>query len=83
MDHMKDWLGPTIEQQLERVLRWKEQDPAGFSRSENVAYEDDGSNLRMRLKKVGRLQILKVSPIPNISWLSGLTAFSLSPSKTP
>ena len=67
MDHMKDWLGPTIEQQLERVLRWKEQDPAGFPRSEHVAYEDDGSNLRMRLKKVGRLQILKVSPFQTLS----------------
>lgn len=63
MDIMRDWLGPTIEHQLERVLRWKEQGSAGFPTSEQVAYEDDGSNLRVRLKKVGSLQIVKVSAI--------------------
>ena len=61
MDLLRDWLGPTIEQQLERVLHWKEQGSAGFPNSEKVTYEDDESNLRVRLKKVGSLQIVKVS----------------------
>ncbi len=67
MDLMRDWLGPTIEQQLGRVLRCIEQGPAGSPSSEKVPYEDDGSNMRVRSKKVGYLQILKVSPIPILS----------------
>lgn len=63
MDLMEDWLGPTIEHQLERVVCWKEQGSAGFPTTEKVAYEDDGSNLRVRLKKVESLQIIKVSAI--------------------
>lgn len=67
MDLMRDWLGPTIEQQLGRVLHCIEQGSAGSPSSEKVPYEDDGSNMRVRSKKVGYLQILKVSPITILS----------------
>ena len=65
MDLMRDWLGPTIEDRLERALEWKEQGSAGSRTAERIAFEDDGSNLRVRLKKVDEkarfLQIVKVN----------------------
>lgn len=62
MELMRDWLGPTIELQLQGALRWKEQGPLAYQAFGGVAYEDDGSNLRIMLKKAGHLQIVKVSP---------------------
>jgi hypothetical protein len=63
MELMKDWLGPTIEHQLHRALQWKEQGSGGFQVLGGPGYEDDGSNLRVKLKKGGHLQIVKVSPL--------------------
>ncbi|KAI9879517.1 MAG: hypothetical protein M1830_008310 [Pleopsidium flavum] len=60
MELMRDWLGPTIENQLHHALQWKGQGFGGFQALGGVAYEDDGSNLRVKLKKGGHLQIVKL-----------------------
>ncbi len=60
MDLMKNWLGPTVEQHLEGALQWKKRGSPTARSSDEVLYEDDGSNLRVWVEKVGHLQILEV-----------------------
>lgn len=66
MDLLKDWLGTTIEEELGKVLRWKQTKADGVNspgQSENLPYRDDGSNLRVTSSKTGVVQIIKVPSI--------------------
>lgn len=58
MDIMEAWLSATIKQDLDQTLGVAGSQPLG---SLNGAYEDDGSNIRVKASKPGVVQIIKVS----------------------
>ena len=65
MELLRDkWLGRTIEQELGDVLeRWGKSGAAGSPRrgdGENLTFEDDGSNLRIKSARLRVAQIIKV-----------------------
>ncbi len=64
MDLLREWLGPTIEQELGEVLRWQGMSEANRSQLTgqvgDLLFDDDGSNLRIRSAKKQVVQIIKV-----------------------
>lgn len=64
MDLLREWLGPTVEQQLGEVLEWRSKSEANRSQLAgkigHITFDDDGSNLRIRSAKKPVVQIIKV-----------------------
>ena len=62
MDLLKDWLAPTIQNELSQALQWKERGSGQeLSSRLGAGYSDDGSNLRVKSSKNGVVQISKVT----------------------
>lgn len=64
MDLLHEWLGPTVEAALDKVLIWRRESEANraqlMGQLENLTFDDDGSNLRIRSSKKQLGQIIKV-----------------------
>lgn len=64
MDILSNWLAPTIIRELGAVLKWKGGTSNVSQSLDNVIYEDDGSNLRVKFSpsnpRPGVVQITKV-----------------------
>lgn len=64
MDLLCEWLGPTVEQELGEVLAWLAKSDRNRSQLAgkvgHTAFDDDGSNLRIRSAKKPVVQIIKV-----------------------
>lgn len=64
MDLLHEWLGPTVEAALDKVLIWRSESEANraqlMGQLENFAFGDDGSNLRIRSARKQIGQIIKV-----------------------
>ena len=60
MDLLEGWLGSYVHQALTKALQWKIRTSQSSQPVENVLFEDDGSNLRVKSTKRAFVQFTKV-----------------------
>ena len=69
MDIMAGWLSDTLQKDLGGALDITSSQPSAESK---LPYEDDGSNLRVKMSKPGIVQIIKVSSVFFIGRISNV-----------